>query len=126
MNKIATFTLTALVAVGAASAAAAQQPTPMDTARKAAPAYQQSSQSQSYQRTVPESLFAQVRISEDSARGLALAKVPNGAIQTLVLHRARGKLLWSFTIKNPRKSGNTEVTVNAMDGTIVSTEQKAS
>lgn len=117
MNSVATFTLTMLLAVGAASAAAAQQPASADTVHRTAPAYR---------RIVPDSLLGQVRVSEDSARGLALARVPNGTLQTLTLMRDHGKLVWSFVIKPQQKAGTAKVYVDAMDGTVSTTEQKAS
>jgi len=87
---------------------------------------QQSMQTPTYRRTVPDSLVAQARITEDSARSLALSKVPNGVIQTLTLERRRGKLVWSFAIRDPAKSGNTQVLIDALDGSIMSGNQKSS
>ena len=117
MKTITTFTLTALMALGAAGVAAAQQPTPTDGIQKQVPAYQ---------RTIPDSLLAQVKVSEDSARGLAFTRVPGGSVQALLLHRERGKLIWSFTIRPAGKPGTVEVNVSALDGRIMKVEQKAS
>ena len=117
MNTVAAVVLSALVL--GAGVAAAQSPTPMDSTKKAM-------QTPSYRRTVPDSLVAQAKITEDSARTLALSKVPNGVIQTLTLERRRGKLVWSFAIRDPAKSGNTQVLVDALDGSIMSGNQKSS
>jgi uncharacterized membrane protein YkoI len=117
MKTITTLTLSALFALGAAGAAAAQQPATTDTIQKQVPAYQ---------RTIPDSLLAQAKVSEDSARGLAFTRVPGGTVQALLLHRERGKLIWSFTIRPAGKPGTVEVNVSALDGRIMKVEQKAS
>ena len=120
MNTVATIVLSALVL--GAGIAAAQSPTPKDSTKQAMQSMQQTP---SYRRTVPDSLAAQAKFSEDSARSLALSKVPNGVIQTLTLERRRGKLVWSFAIRNPAKSGNTQVLVDALDGSVMSGNQKS-
>jgi uncharacterized membrane protein YkoI len=117
MNTISTFTLTTLLVLGGAGAAAAQQPSSMDSTQKQVPAYQ---------RTVPDSLLAQVKVSEDSARGLAFTRVPGGSVQGLVLHRERGRLIWTFAIKPAGKPGMVEVNVSALDGRILKVEQRSS
>ena len=122
MKTVATIALATLL-VGAYGAAAAQSPTPMDSSKKmASPSYQTSA----YHRTVPDSLVSQARIAEDSARTLALAKVPNGTIEALVLERRRGKLTWTFSIRDTAKSRNTQVFVDALDGSVTSGNQKSS
>jgi uncharacterized membrane protein YkoI len=73
----------------------------------------------SYEREIPATLLAQVKISEDSARALALAKVP-GSIEAVELKRERGALLWIWDVKVTGKRGITEVSVNALDGTVES------
>ena len=113
-NRIALGLATALL-VGSA-AAAAQQPAAADTGHKAAP---------TYTREVPDSLRAQAKVSEDSARGLAFARVPGGTVQAVELEREHGQLIWSFDIKVAGKPGITEVNVNALDGSIVGIEHEA-
>jgi len=122
MNTVAAV-LSALVL--GAGVAAAQTPTPTDSTKKYAQD-PQTMQTPSYRRTVPDSLVAQAKISEDSARTLAMSKVPNGVIQTLTLERRRGKLVWSFAIRDPAKPGNTQVFVDALDGSITSGNMKSS
>jgi uncharacterized membrane protein YkoI len=107
-------TATALLTVGGASAAMAQQPAATDTAHKA-----------TYTREVPDSLLAQAKVGEDSARALALHRVPGGAVQALELEREGGKLIWSFDIKVEGKPGITEVNVDALDGAIVDVAHEA-
>jgi hypothetical protein len=55
-----------------------------------------------------------------AARATALAKVPNGKIQTAELEREHGKLIYSFDIRVPGKSGIEEVQVDAVNGKVVS------
>lgn len=112
-NRIALGLATVLLFGG--GAAAAQQPA-ADTGHKAAPAYT---------REVPDSLRAQAKVSEDSARGVALAHAPGGTVQGLELEREHGRLIWSFDIKIAGKPGITEVNVNALDGSIVGVEHEA-
>jgi len=116
MRSLAPLALAAVLMAGFAGVAAAQQTPPADTMKSQG----------TYKRTVPDSLLSQVKVSEDSARALALAKVPNGMVQALVLERQRGKLVWAFAIRDPAKSANAEVVVNAMDGSIVKPTQKSS
>jgi uncharacterized membrane protein YkoI len=116
MKSVAQFALAALLLAGVAGTAAAQQSYPSDSTKRQA----------SVHRTVPDSLLSQVKVSEDSARGLALARVPNGTLQAIVLERRRGTLVWSFAIRDPAKSRNTEIYVNAMDGSIMNPTQKSS
>jgi uncharacterized membrane protein YkoI len=78
-----------------------------------------------YKREVPEGLRAQAKVTEDSARGLALAQAPGGVVQALELEREHGRLIWSFDIKITGKPGITEVNVNALDGSIVGIEHEA-
>lgn len=123
MNTVATLVLSALV-LGAGQSAT-QTPTP-DSTKKVTQSYQMPAQTPAYHRTVPDSLLAQVKVTEDSARALAMSKVPNGVIQSLILERRRGKLIWSFAIRNPARSGSTQVFVDALDGGVTSGNQKSS
>lgn len=124
MNTVAAVALSALVL--GAGVSAAQTPTPVDSTKKVTQSYQAPAQMPTYRRTVPDSLVAQAKITEDSARALAMSKVPNGTIQTLILERRRGKLIWSFAIRDPAKSGSTQVFVDALDGSVTSGNQKSS
>ena len=76
----------------------------------------------SYEREIPAALLAQVKINEDSARGLALAKIPGG-IEAVELKRENGALVWIWDVKVKGKRGITEVWVNAIDGTVNSHEE---
>lgn len=105
MRIVAIMSLTTLFVLDLTTGAAAQQPT--------------------YKREVPAALAAQAKISEDSARGLALGQAPNGVVQGLELEREHGKLIWSFDIKVQGQPGITEVNVSAIDGSIVGVDHEA-
>jgi uncharacterized membrane protein YkoI len=79
-----------------------------------------------YKRDVPDSLVSKTKITEDSARAIALRRVPGGTIQELELEREDGKLVYSFDIKVAGKAGITEVQVDAVTGKIVAVEHESS
>ena len=101
MTRFGTMVLLTVLTTG--SALAAQQPTGRP----------------SYERDVPATLVAGARISEDSTRTLALARVPGGRAESVELLRKHGKLLWVWDIKIAGKSEPVEVSVNAADGEII-------
>ena len=78
-----------------------------------------------YKREVPDSLIAKVRVSEDSARAIALRRVPGGTVQALELEREGGRLIYSWDIKVAGKPGITEVHVNALTGRILAVEHES-
>lgn len=106
MKSLTPLAIAALLTLGS-GVAVAQQPTP------------------TYKRDVPDSLAAQTKVSEDSARAIALRRVPGGAIQELELEREDGKLVYSFDIKVARRAGITEVLVDALTGKIVAVEHES-
>lgn len=67
-------------------------------------------------------LKAQAKITQEEATNIALAKVPNGKIESAELENEHGKLIWSFDISKPNSSNITEVQVDAKTGKIVSTQ----
>ena len=69
-------------------------------------------------------LKAEAKVSEAAARATALKEVPNGVIQSGELEREDGKLIYSFDIKVPGKSGIEEVEVDAMTGAVVEREHE--
>jgi len=60
------------------------------------------------------------KVSMKTARATALAKVPGGKIKRAELEREKGRLIYSFDIRVPGKSGIEEVQVDATDGSVVS------
>src|SRR5581483_901476 len=72
-----------------------------------------------YKKELPAALVKKARITEDVAAKAALARVPKGEIQTVELEEEKGKLIYSYDIKVPGKSGIDEVGVSAMTGKVV-------
>jgi uncharacterized membrane protein YkoI len=70
-------------------------------------------------RNVPDSLVAKAKITEDSARAVALHRVP-GTVESVKLQHKSGKLDYVFGIKPNGKSGMEHVTINAMNAHVVS------
>lgn len=54
------------------------------------------------------------------ARAMALKTVPNARIQAGEIEREGGRLIYSFDMKVPGKSGIDEVNIDAIKGTLVS------
>ena len=77
-----------------------------------------------YKRDVPTRLATQAKVSEDSARAIALQRVPGGTIQALELEREGGVLIYSWDIKVVGKPGITEVHVDALTGRILAVEHE--
>ncbi len=73
----------------------------------------------SYKREVPDSLAKQAKVTEEIAAKAALARVPKGEIRTVELERERGRLIYSYDIRVPGKSGIDEVGVSATTGKVV-------
>jgi len=69
-------------------------------------------------------LKAAAKISDDSARAVAMATVPGGVIQSAELEREHGKLIYSFDMKVAGKSGIEEVNVDAINGKLVAHEHE--
>ena len=68
---------------------------------------------------VDPALAAQAKITLDSARAIALQKVPKGQVASEELEREGGHLIYSFDVKVPGKSGIQEVNVNALNGAVL-------
>jgi uncharacterized membrane protein YkoI len=77
-----------------------------------------------YKRDVPAELLSQTKISEDSARTIALKRVPGSAVKELELEREHGLLIWSFDLTVAGKPGVEEVEVDALTGKIVGVEHE--
>lgn len=70
-------------------------------------------------------LLAKASITADQARKTALDRVKGGVIQSGELEEEDGKLVFSFDIKVPGKSGIEEVLVDAKTGAVVSVEHES-
>ena len=68
---------------------------------------------------VPAKLAREAKISLDSARTIAKARLPKATVQSEELEREGGKLIYSFDMKTAGKSGIDEVNVNAVNGKLV-------
>jgi uncharacterized membrane protein YkoI len=64
------------------------------------------------------------KISLVAARATALKEVPNGKVRKSKLENEGGKLIYSFDIKVPGKTGLEEVNVDAMTGAVVAHEHE--
>jgi uncharacterized membrane protein YkoI len=69
-------------------------------------------------------LQSQAKVSLETARATALKEVPNGTVKSSELEREHGKLIYSFDISVPGKSGIEEIAVNAIDGSVVTHEHE--
>ncbi len=78
-----------------------------------------------YKRDLPAKLLKEAKISEAHAARAASAKVPNGTIEGVELENENGRLIYSYELKVPGKSGVEEVNVNAKTGAIVNTEHES-
>jgi uncharacterized membrane protein YkoI len=73
----------------------------------------------------PAALQKEAKISEATARATALKAVPAGSsVKKFELEREGGKLIYSYDISVPGKTGIDEVAVNAIDGTIAAHEHE--
>jgi uncharacterized membrane protein YkoI len=70
------------------------------------------------------SLQKEAKIPEATARATALKEVPNGTVKSSELEREGGKLIYSYDITVPGKTGIDEVNVNAIDGTVVAKQHE--
>jgi uncharacterized membrane protein YkoI len=71
-----------------------------------------------------ETLQKEAKITEATARATALREIPNGTVKSNELEREHGKLIYSYDITVPGKTGIDEVNVNAIDGTIVAKQHE--
>jgi hypothetical protein len=68
---------------------------------------------------VPAGLAKEAKISLETARSTALARVRHGVVRSEELEREHGKLIYSFDIAMPGKSGIQEVNVSAVTGKVL-------
>jgi uncharacterized membrane protein YkoI len=78
-----------------------------------------------YKKDIPDSLAKAAKVSEESAAATAQKRVPKGVIQAVELERENKKLIYSYELKVPGKSGIEEVNVNAITGKVVSAEHES-
>jgi hypothetical protein len=71
------------------------------------------------QRTGPEA-HLRAKITQDSARAVALARVPRGTVEASELTLERGLLVYIYDISVPGTDGLEELQVSAADAEVVS------
>src|SRR5256714_9853413 len=121
-----------VIAVAVASAAtrtvAGAQATSASKAAVKTSTQASTSTTKRHRRTVKKETQAdlqkEAKISEADARATALKEVPNGSVKSEELEREKGKLIYSYDITVPGKSGIDEVNVNAIDGTVVAKQHE--
>ena len=115
------------VAIAATTTVAGAQGTTYKSAAK--PATQASTTAKTHKRArkaeSQATLQKEAKISEETARATALKEVPNGTVKSSELEREHGKLIYSYDITVPGKSGVEEVNVNAIDGSIVARKHES-
>jgi len=112
----ATIAFAALTLLAAGAPVAGRAQAPASGSGQAAPAYK---------REVPRRLLARAKVSEDSARVIALARMPGARIRALELENEHGRLIWSWELTLAGKPGIEEVNVDALDGHVVGVEHEA-
>lgn len=60
-----------------------------------------------------------VRVSEETARDIALRRVPGGEISEIDLERENGLAIWEIEIKTPGQPGHHQVQIDAMSGKVI-------
>lgn len=108
-----TFTQLALLSLVTASTAVAQSSTPMSQQPATQPGMP-------IVKEAKPGLLRQATITPDAATRTAMQQVTNGQIQEAEIEQEHGKLVYSYDVKVPGKSGIDEVLVDAKTGTIVS------
>ncbi|HEV8509851.1 MAG TPA: PepSY domain-containing protein [Gemmatimonadales bacterium] len=82
------------------------------------PASRLSAQDAGVRRNVPDSLVAKAKVNEDSARAIALRRVP-GTLQSVQLEKMRTRLVYEFEIQRLNQQGLMKVDVNAANGHVM-------
>jgi len=70
-------------------------------------------------------LAAQATVSADSAMHIAHLRVPRGTVAAREIEEEDGKLIYSFDMKVPGRTGIEEVNVNARTGAVVGVEHES-
>jgi uncharacterized membrane protein YkoI len=110
------------VAIAATTTVAGAQATNASKAAYSKPATQTSTTKRHHRAMKKETqaeLQKEAKISESDARATALKEVPNGTVKSEELEREKGKLIYSYDISVPGKSGVEEVNISAIDGSVV-------
>jgi len=75
-------------------------------------------------RNVPDSLVAKAKVSEDSARAIALKRVP-GDVEGITLAKMKTRLVYTFKVQRKGRPGLTDVQVNAATGHVMAVRRES-
>ena len=78
-----------------------------------------------YKKDIPDSLAKAAKVSEETAAATAQKRVPKGSIQAVELERENKRLIYSYELKVPGRSGVEEVNVDAITGKVLSAEHES-
>lgn len=70
-------------------------------------------------------LMKQAKVTQADATRTALSRAPKARVQSAELEREHGRLVWSFDLATPGRSGITEIQVSATSGQIVSVQHES-
>jgi uncharacterized membrane protein YkoI len=112
--------LAATTAVAGAQGTATYKTTPKPAAQGATKRHAKAKKAEESQ----AALQKEAKITEAAARATALKEVPNGTVKSSELEREGGKLIYSYDITVPGKTGIDEVNVNAIDGSVVAKQHE--
>ena len=77
------------------------------------------------ERNVPDSLAAKAKITEDSARAIALKRVP-GDVQGVTLTKSgKSSLVYTFKVERKGRTGLTDVVVSASSGKVLAVRRES-
>ncbi len=77
------------------------------------------------ERNVPDSLVGKAKISEDSARAVALKRVP-GTVEGVALAKSgKTRLVYTFKVQRTGRTGLTDVLVNANTGKVIAVRRES-
>ena len=110
MQKITRAALAFIVVAGSSAGAQAAH-------KVAAPAQHKKVETQA-------ELQKEAKMTMADARAMAQKTVPTGKIASGEIEREGGKLIYSFDMKVPGKSGIDEVNIDAMTGTLISNQHE--
>ncbi len=114
----------ALAAVTSVAGAQAASPVSKSTVKAGTAKHHRAKKMKTETEESPAALQKEAKISEATARATALKEVPNGSVKKYELERENGKLIYSYDISVPGKTGIEEVAINAIDGSIVAHEHE--
>ena len=77
------------------------------------------------ERNVPDSLVGKAKINEDSARAVALKRVP-GTVESVALAKSgKTRLVYTFKVQRTGRTGLTDVLVNANTSKVIAVRRES-